>query len=135
MLGSLHSEDHDLQNPVAKLIVSSMRFVASLQVMPAVLSARLLGSQELELLRTLSYDSNIVQFYGACVMEGCPVLVLECMAVCMRAPFSDMCSLSSQIRPLAFHVSCHVAHQDEAVLMGETLALCTGRRSLQSHLK
>lgn len=37
--------------------------------------------QELELLKALSFDSNIVQFYGACVMEGCPVLVLECMPV------------------------------------------------------
>ncbi|CAL8471556.1 g11098 [Coccomyxa elongata] len=36
-------------------------------------------TQELDLLRSLSFDSNVVQFYGAAVMEGCPVLVLECM--------------------------------------------------------
>ncbi|BDA46937.1 probable mitogen-activated protein kinase kinase kinase 20 at C-terminar half [Coccomyxa sp. Obi] len=36
-------------------------------------------TQELDLLRSLSFDSNIVQLYGAAVMEGCPVLILECM--------------------------------------------------------
>ena len=37
--------------------------------------------QELDLLRSLSFDKNIVQFYGATIIEGCPVLVLECMEV------------------------------------------------------
>ncbi len=37
--------------------------------------------QELDLLRSLSFDRHVVQFYGAAVMEGCPVLVLECMEV------------------------------------------------------
>ena len=37
--------------------------------------------QELELLQTLNFDSRIVQLYGACILEGCPVLVLEFMAV------------------------------------------------------
>ena len=31
------------------------------------------------MLKFVSFDSNIVQFFGACILEGCPVLVLECM--------------------------------------------------------
>lgn len=45
------------------------------------LSLFLSAPQELDLLRSLSFDSNVVQFYGAAVLEGCPVLVLECMEV------------------------------------------------------
>ena len=37
--------------------------------------------QELELLKMLNFDSRIVQLYGACILEGCPVLVLEFMGV------------------------------------------------------
>ncbi|CAL5224202.1 g6845 [Coccomyxa viridis] len=36
-------------------------------------------TQELELLKMLNFDSRIVQLYGACILEGCPVLVLEFM--------------------------------------------------------
>ena len=41
--------------------------------------------QELEMLKYVSFDSNIVQFFGTCILEGCPVLVLQFMAV-RRAP-------------------------------------------------
>ena len=53
--------------------------------------------QELELLRTLNFDSRIVQLYGACILEGCPVLVLEFMAVCcwfLTAMKAIMCQQS-----------------------------------------
>ncbi len=43
------------------------------------------------MLKFVSFDSNIVQFFGACILEGCPVLVLECMKV--------------RNSPGAFHVS------------------------------
>ncbi len=42
---------------------------------------RHVGTQELELLKMLNFDSRIVQLYGACILEGCPVLVLEFMGV------------------------------------------------------
>ena len=35
--------------------------------------------QEICLLRVLSFDPNMVQFYGACLDPGCPMLVLEYM--------------------------------------------------------
>ena len=35
--------------------------------------------QEICLLRVLSYDPNMVQFYGACLDPGFPMLVLEYM--------------------------------------------------------
>ena len=34
----------------------------------------------------LNFDSRIVQLYGACILEGCPVLVLEFMGVCYPCP-------------------------------------------------
>ena len=37
--------------------------------------------QEIELLRSLSFDANIVQFYGACLQEENTMMVLEFMAV------------------------------------------------------
>lgn len=37
--------------------------------------------QEIELLRSLSFDGNIVQFYGACLQEENTMMVLEYMAV------------------------------------------------------
>ena len=37
--------------------------------------------QEIELLRSLSFDANIVQFYGACLQEENTMMVLEYMAV------------------------------------------------------
>ncbi len=40
------------------------------------------------MLRHVSFDSNIVQFFGTCILEGCPVLVLQCMAVrSLEPPF------------------------------------------------
>lgn len=46
--------------------------------------------QEIELLRSLSFDANIVQFYGACLQEENTMMVLEFMAV----------------RPLCYMVIC-----------------------------
>ena len=37
--------------------------------------------QEIELLRSLSFDANIVQFYGAVLQEENTMMVLEYMAV------------------------------------------------------
>ena len=37
--------------------------------------------QEIELLRSLSFDANIVQYYGACLQEENTMMVLEYMAV------------------------------------------------------
>ena len=34
----------------------------------------------------LNFDSRIVQLYGACILEGCPVVVLEFMGVCCLCP-------------------------------------------------
>ena len=41
--------------------------------------------QEIQLLRKLSFDGNIVQFYGACLQEENTMMVLEYMAVCLPA--------------------------------------------------
>ena len=38
-------------------------------------------SQEIQLLRSLSFDANIVQFYGAVLQEENTMMVLEYMAV------------------------------------------------------
>ena len=40
--------------------------------------------QEIQLLRRISFDRNIVQFYGACLESQPPMLVMEYMAV--RSP-------------------------------------------------
>ena len=62
--------------------------------------------QELEMLMFVSHDSNVVQFFGACILEGCPVLVLECMKVCsprkrQLAPLSDtVCPSQSEVPAL-----------------------------------
>lgn len=37
--------------------------------------------QEIELSKSLSFDANIVQFYGACLQEENTMMVLEFMAV------------------------------------------------------
>ena len=42
--------------------------------------------QEVELLRSLSFDGNIVQFYGACVQEESIMMVLEFMRVSVLCP-------------------------------------------------
>ena len=42
--------------------------------------------QEIQLLRRISFDRNIVQFYGACLESQPPMLVMEYMAV--SPPFS-----------------------------------------------
>ena len=40
-----------------------------------------MGVQEIQLLRRISFDRNIVQFYGACLESQPPMLVMEYMAV------------------------------------------------------
>ena len=42
--------------------------------------------QEVELLRRLSFDGNIVQFYGACLQRGSIMMVLELMGVSVMFP-------------------------------------------------
>lgn len=51
-----------------------------------LIECALLHAQELELLKMLNFDSRIVQLYGACILEGCPVVVLEFMGVCSLCP-------------------------------------------------
>ena len=38
--------------------------------------------QEISILKSISYDRNIVQFYGAVLSNNEPMLVLEYMEVC-----------------------------------------------------
>lgn len=38
--------------------------------------------QEIEILKSLSFDRSIVQFYGTCPWQGKTMLVLEHMEVC-----------------------------------------------------
>lgn len=42
--------------------------------------------QEVELLRSLSFDGNIVQFYGACLQPEAVMMVLEYMGVTAPPP-------------------------------------------------
>ena len=43
-------------------------------------SCRFCHCQEVSILRSLNYDRNVVQFYGACLQEGSdPMLVTEYM--------------------------------------------------------
>ena len=39
------------------------------------------ASQEVQLLKLISFDRNIVQFYGACLDTQPPMLVMEYMGV------------------------------------------------------
>ena len=39
------------------------------------------GLQEVEVLKSVSYDRNVVQFYGTCVLGNQTMLVLEYMEV------------------------------------------------------
>ena len=45
----------------------------------ALTDPELVMQQEVTMLRGLSYDSNVVQFYGSCVKDGKILLVLEYM--------------------------------------------------------
>lgn len=56
--------------------------------------------QEVDLLRSLSFDGNIVQFYGACVQRESIMMVLEFMGVSATAP-KPVCAFSGS----DFHVS------------------------------
>ena len=40
------------------------------------------SSQEIQLLKRISHDRNIVQFYGACLETKPPMLIMEYMGVC-----------------------------------------------------
>lgn len=42
--------------------------------------------QEVDLLRRLSFDGNIVQFYGVCLQRESIMMVLEYMAVSPKCP-------------------------------------------------
>ena len=44
--------------------------------------------QEIQLLKRISHDRNIVQFYGACLETKPPMLIMEYMGVRMRSCFS-----------------------------------------------
>ena len=41
--------------------------------------------QEVDLLRSVSFDGNIVQFYGACLQPGSIMMVLELMGVSVKS--------------------------------------------------
>ena len=41
-----------------------------------------LALQEIRLLRSVSFDRNIVQFCGACLQPSDTMMILEYMAVC-----------------------------------------------------
>ncbi len=43
-------------------------------------------AQEISILKSISYDRNIVQFYGAVLSGSEPMLVLEYMQVCDPSP-------------------------------------------------
>lgn len=44
------------------------------------------------MMKHVSFDANIVQFFGTCILEGCPVLVLQYMAVRIaQAPLALLC--------------------------------------------
>lgn len=47
--------------------------------------------QEIELLRSLSFDGNIVQFYGACLQGDKIMMVLEYMGVSYMQLGTDSC--------------------------------------------
>ena len=61
---------------------------------PSCLKQRLLALQEIRLLRKLSFDANIVQFYGACLQEENTMMVLEYMAVSLAIAIQQ-CSCCS----------------------------------------
>ncbi len=70
--------------------------------------------QEIQLLRKLSFDRNIVQFYGACLQEENTMMVLEYMEV-KACLLSLSCSLSCPVR------SCLCASQLAFLLVGCTI--------------
>ena len=47
----------------------------------ALTDPELVMRQEVTMLRGLSYDTNVVQFYGSCIKDGKILLVLEYMEV------------------------------------------------------
>lgn len=50
----------------------------------ALTNPELVMRQEVSVLKGLSYDTNVVQFYGSCVKDGKILLVLEYMEVRKR---------------------------------------------------
>lgn len=46
----------------------------------------MLHLQEIALLRRLSFDGNIIQFYGACLQQQNTMMVVEYMAVSSGHP-------------------------------------------------
>ena len=49
--------------------------------------------QEIRLLKRISFDRNIVQFYGACLESQPPMLVMEYMGVCPSLQPASTCAL------------------------------------------
>lgn len=99
------------------------------------ISLLLVALQELELLRSLSFDSNVVQFYGAAVMEGCPVLVLECMEVwnltALCCPFSrnPFASYFKDINSQKMLLACRVVISATPYPMTGVVSWAGGRRA------
>ena len=52
-----------------------------------------LAVQEIRLLKRISFDRNIVQFYGACLESQPPMLVMEYMGVCPSLQPASTCAL------------------------------------------
>ena len=63
-----------------------MRFAEVLSVCASVHAQKVsLSLQELQMWKVLSFDKNLVQFYGSCEQDGKVLLVLEYMEV--QLPF------------------------------------------------
>lgn len=62
--------------------------------------------QEIGLLKSLSFDANIVQFYGACLQEENTMMVLEFMAV--RPLFDAHMQCDFYMHTLLVHRYCFV---------------------------
>lgn len=48
--------------------------------------------QEIKLLRSVSFDRNIVQFCGACLQPNDTMMILEYMAVCTQLLYTSLAS-------------------------------------------
>ena len=63
---------------------------------PRTDTKRALPPQEIGILKSISYDRNIVQFYGAVLTER-PMLVLEYMEVCFQIQMCNHISLRTNV--------------------------------------
>ena len=60
----------------------SLLLILSLELVVLMLTNICVDVQEIEILKSLSFDRSIVQFYGTCPWHGQTMLVLELMEVC-----------------------------------------------------